>query len=127
MDGVEVTRRIREKLRPDTIIISAYDWSEIEHEARQAGANAFISKPLFESLLYYVLSSVFHPPAEEHAPLAPVSFSGKHFMLVENNNLNQEIAVELLKATGAESDCAENGKEAVDRFRASQAEYYELF
>ena len=104
MDGIEVTRRIREELGPDTlvIIVSAYDWGEIENEAKAAGANAFIAKPLFESS------------------------EGKHFLLAEDNELNREIAVELLKATGAQINCTENGKEAVDCFNASPAGYYDL-
>ena len=130
MNGVEVTRRIREQLGPDTliVIISAYDWSEIEHEARQAGANAFISKPLFESSLYHVLSTAILPksPSEVQFPLSPVSFSGKHFLLVEDNELNKEIAVELLKVTGAEIDCSADGKAAVDRFNDSPFGYYDV-
>ena len=130
MDGVEVTRSIRRALGPDTliVIISAYDWSEIEQEARQAGANAFIAKPLFESSLYHVLSAAVlpEPPAEAQACLSCVSFPGKRFLLVEDNELNKEIAVELLKATGAEIDCSVNGKEAVDRFNAAPAGYYDV-
>ncbi len=130
MDGIEVTRRVRRELGPDTlvIIISAYDWSEIEKEAKAAGADAFIAKPLFESSLCHVLSAVFgqdRDAGEEIKALAE-SLKGKRLLLAEDNKLNREIAVELLKATGAEIICAENGKETVDRFNASAAGYYDL-
>lgn len=133
MDGVKVTRQIREKLGPDTliIIISAYDWSEIEEEARLAGANAFIAKPLFQSTLYNVLVSAFgaapsQPSCEEKSEVERDIFIGKRFILAEDNALNQEIAVELLSMTGAVIDCATNGEEAVKRFEVSPAGYYDL-
>lgn len=128
MDGVMVTRQIREKLGPDTliIIISAYDWSEIEEEARLAGVNAFISKPLFESSLYNVLVSALglKPDREDKTEIPMKDYTGKRFLLVEDNALNQEIAVELLKMTGAETDCADDGLEAVKKFAASPAGFY---
>lgn len=130
MDGVEVTRHIREKLGPDTliIIISAYDWSEIEEEARRAGANAFVSKPLFESTLYNVLLSVLGVEAscEKKTGIQSGDHTGKRFLLAEDNELNQEIAIELLKITGAEIDCTRDGKEAVEHFITSPAGYYDL-
>lgn len=130
MDGIEVMRNIRQKLGPDTliIIISAYDWSEIEEEAREAGANAFVSKPLFESTLYNVLLSVLgsEPSCEKKVEMQSEIYDGKHFLLVEDNSLNQEIAVELLKITGVTIDCAANGKEAVEHFTASPSGYYDL-
>ena len=130
MDGIEVTRRIRRELGPDTIviIISAYDWSEIENEAKAAGANAFIAKPLFESSLCHVLSSAFgqNKKTGEEIKASAVSFKGKRIILAEDNELNREIAEELLKATGADISCVQNGKEAVDCFNASAAGYYDL-
>lgn len=130
IDGVEITRRIRQKIGPDTliIIISAYDWCEIEEEARRAGANAFISKPLFESTLYDTLLSALGSKSsmEKETEVLPDSWGGKRFLLVEDNELNREIAVELLKITGAEIDCAGDGKEAVDRFLSSPAGYFDL-
>lgn len=132
MDGVEVTRRIREKVGPETliIIISAYDWSVIEEEARKAGADAFISKPLFESNLYNILVSVTNavPNQEENQPsdFGIQRYTGKRFLLAEDNMLNREIAVELLSAAGAEIDHADNGKAAADKFIASPAGYYDL-
>lgn len=133
MNGLEVTRRIRKTLGPDVliIIITAYDWSQIELEARQAGANGFVAKPLFASSLYNALQTV-----KSGTPLSMNSewlnetgegvCNGKRILLVEDNELNQEIAVELLRFTGAEIECAGNGKEAVDRFLASEEHYYDL-
>lgn len=132
MDGVQVTRKIRETLGPDALIIilSAYDWSEIEHEAREAGANAFISKPLFESSLYNVLLSVLDlSPSEEASDTINIysnAHVGKHFLLVEDNLLNMEIAVELIKKCGADITCAVNGEQAVKLFDASPEGYYDL-
>lgn len=130
MNGIEVTRRIRKELGPDTlvIIISSYDWSDIEKEAREAGVNAFIAKPLFESSLCRVLSSLISQEKveKEEAPQPPASFAGKRILLAEDNELNMEIAVEFLKAAGAHTDCAVNGKEAAERFSASADGYYDL-
>lgn len=130
MNGIEVTRRIRRELGPDTLvtIISSYDWSEIEQEAKAAGANAFIAKPLFESSLYQVLSSVTrrdHAAGETYKG-PTVSFEGKRFLLVEDNELNQEIAAEILRGTGAEIQCVRDGREAVEEFNTSAAGYYDL-
>lgn len=130
LNGVEVTRQIRKKLGKDTliIIISAYDWSEIEEEARKAGANAFISKPLFESTLYNVLLSVLasEPSGGKLAETESNICLGKRILLVEDNELNQEIAAELLKGTGGQIECAGNGKEALERFLSSPPGYYDL-
>lgn len=128
MDGVEVTRKIREKLGANTliIIISAYDWSEIEEEARRAGVNAFIAKPLFESSLYNVLISVLGTnPSPKKPEVFLNDYTGRRFLLAEDNALNMEIAVELLNMTGAEIDGAVDGKEAVEKFELSPAGYYD--
>ncbi len=128
IDGVEVTRRIREKLGPDTLIIvlTAYDWSEIEEEARRAGVNAFIAKPLFESSLYNLLVSVFGTkPSSRESEIWRKDYTGKRFLLTEDNALNMEIAIELLHMTGATVDRATNGQEAVEKFMASPAGFYD--
>lgn len=114
IDGVETTRRIRKKIGRNTpiIIISAYDWSEIEEEARKAGANAFIAKPLFQSSLYNVLVSVTNGAfgmTGEEAEAAGDSLHGKRLLLAEDNVLNMEIAVTLLEMNGAVVEGAENG------------------
>lgn len=105
MDGIEVTRRVREFVGPDTtiIIITAYDWSSIEQSAREAGANAFISKPIFASTLYNTLLTVTGieraiKSYKDNKP-NPV-LNGVRVLLAEDNELNREIAVELLKMAG---------------------------
>lgn len=129
IDGVEVTRKIREKLGTDTliIVISAYDWSEIEEEARRAGVNAFITKPLFESSLYNLLVSVFGTkPSPKRSEVLRKDYTGRKFLLTEDNALNMEIAIELLHMTGASVDSAINGQEAVEKFMASPAGFYDV-
>ena len=123
INGVEVTRRIREVSGPDTtiIIITAYDWSVIEQSARKAGANAFLSKPIFASSLYNTLLSVtgIGRAVEFSAPgMIPrqTGMEGRHVLLAEDNDLNREIALELLKMAGITVDCARDGREAVDKF-----------
>ena len=128
MNGLEATRRIREVVGPETliIIITAYDWTSIEQRAREAGANAFLSKPLFSSALYHTLSAVSQKkPASAAAELEPgtegqaPSLRGRHVLLVEDNDLNREITEEILKMKGVSFTCAENGQIAVDIFTAS--------
>ncbi|MDE6746783.1 MAG: response regulator, partial [Oscillospiraceae bacterium] len=113
------------------IIISAYDWSDIELEARAAGADAFVSKPLFKSRLarvfHEMISGEEKPTAESDIDnLKNADFSGKRVLLAEDNELNTEIAVELLEMTGLTVECAENGQKAVDKFAASEQGYYDL-
>ncbi|WP_125143549.1 hybrid sensor histidine kinase/response regulator [Clostridium transplantifaecale] len=125
LDGIEVTRRIREIVGTDTtiIIITAYDWSAIEKRASEAGANAFLAKPLFSSVLYNTLLSA----AGKSKVLTMSSYgiqmnkpdlSGYHVLLAEDNELNREIAMELLKMTGVTVECAADGKEALEKFLA---------
>lgn len=121
MDGIEVTRRVRGYVGPDTtiIIITAYDYSAIEQSAREAGANAFLSKPIFSSTLYNTLISVTGAERAVHMPEPENDMrdvEGCHVLLVEDNELNREIAVEMLKIMGINVACACNGKEAVDLF-----------
>lgn len=137
MDGAETARRIREKVGPDTLIIitSAYDWTPIEKEARAAGVDAFIAKPFFASTLYNTLLATTRqvitetdprktpPPAPEKRKY---DFTGKHILLVEDNEFNQEVAREFLEMTGASVECAENGKKAVDMFTASEPGAYDI-
>ena len=131
MDGVETTRRIREFVGPETliIIISAYDWGPIEEAARAAGANAFISKPMFASAIYNTLLSVTGAAAaaaREIPSPAVHDLSGKRILLAEDNALNMEIAMEILSMAKARVECAENGEEAVKKVLASPAGYYDL-
>ena len=131
MNGIEVTRRIR-SLNDDTpiIILTAYDWSDIEAEARAAGVTAFCSKPMFLSdLRDALLTATGHAPkaAEPDVlPEAQADFHGRHVLLVEDNELNREIAVEILHEYGFLVDTAENGAIAVDKVRSSPAGRYDL-
>lgn len=129
MDGIETTRRIRKKLGPDTliIIISAYDWSDIESEAREAGANAFISKPMLQSSIYHALVSVsYKPRAAIPEKDTNLSLVNKNILVAEDNSLNQEIMMELLKQKGAKVEIATNGLEVVDKFANSFPGTYDL-
>ncbi|MEG1428901.1 MAG: response regulator [Hydrogenoanaerobacterium sp.] len=130
MDGIETTRKIRESVGSETpiIIITAYDWSDIEEKARAAGANAFISKPLFLSSIYNSLVNVTNG-AFARAAAKPFEIKdmliGKRLLVAEDNALNLEIAEEILKMSGATVECAHNGQEALDIFAASQPEYFD--
>lgn len=127
MDGIETTRRIRELVGPDTmiIIISAYDWSGIEAEARLAGADCFIAKPLFRSAVYDTfahLGIVQHQPAFDRKQ--ETRFSHQRVLLVEDNALNREIAKTLLEMHGIDVKTAADGQEAVDAFARSPRNYF---
>ena len=132
MNGIEVTRQIR-SLNDDTpiIILTAYDWSDIEVEARAAGVTAFCSKPMFLSdLRDTLLTAIGHaaPAAAEPdvLPEAQADFRGRRVLLVEDNELNREIAVEILHEYGFLVDTAENGAIAVDKVQTSPADRYDL-
>jgi len=128
MDGIATARELRKQLGDSVpiLLISAYDCSEIEDEAREAGINGFLSKPLFKSTLYYGLRS-FIDSSEK--PLEPrkmmADFSGKRILLAEDNDLNWEIASELLKEMGLELERAENGEICADMFQESPTGYYD--
>lgn len=131
MDGVETTRRIRKLTGPDTmiIIISAYDWSCIEEEAREAGADYFISKPLFSATVYSTFSHLNGVNVSGLTrPAVPVQeefcLEGNKVLVAEDNELNMEIAKTLLEMHGLEVDTAENGQIAVDKFAASPVNDY---
>ena len=128
MNGVEVVRRIRTIIGGETpiIILTAYDWSDIEEEARAAGVTAFCSKPIFLSELRELLESPFAAPEAAPAAPDPVSFQGRKILLVEDNELNQEIAVEILQGSGFVVEVADDGQSAVDRIRSSQPGQYDL-
>lgn len=127
IDGMETTRRIRELYGKNTIIIiaSAYDLSEIEDEAKAAGADMIISKPLFQSSLFNTLVNVVGGKYnKKETKEISYNFNGKKVLLVEDNALNREIAIELLSMVGIVTDYAENGKEAVEKFESSPAGTY---
>ena len=132
MNGIEVTRQIR-SLGDQTpiIILTAYDWSDIEVEARAAGVTAFCSKPMFMSDLRESLLTALGqqaPKSDRVSPLSngPASFRGKRLLLVEDNELNREIALEILGEYGFRMETAENGLVAVEKVAASQPGDYDL-
>ena len=129
MDGITAAKEIRRRFGSDTpiLLISAYDWSEIEAEAKEAGISGFISKPLFKSTLFYGLKPLIETqvPAKEQAPEAPSSLCGRKILLAEDNDLNWEIAQELLSELGLELEWAENGQICVDKFLASPVGFYD--
>lgn len=129
MDGIETAKEIRRQLSGDIpiLLISSYDWSEIEEEARAAGINGFISKPLFKSTLFYGLKSYVYGSVdamsiEEHT----ADFTGKRILLAEDNELNWEIAEALLEDLGLELEWAENGKICVEKFQRSSLGFYDV-
>ena len=131
LDGIETARRMRRYVDPDVliIIISAYDWSGIEEQAKAAGVNAFIAKPFFASNLYNTLLTVSRKPELGFSAVGnkeTYDFGGKKVLLVEDNELNMEIASELLKFVNLQVEHAENGKVAVDIFRNSKEKEYAL-
>ena len=131
MNGIEVTRQIR-SLHDDTpiIILTAYDWSDIEVEAKAAGVTAFCSKPMFMSdLRETLMSALGQKPADAVQGLLPeknADFKGKHILLVEDNELNREIAQEILREYGFLVDSAENGAVAVEKVSTAAPGSYDL-
>ena len=131
MKGIEVTRQIR-SLGDDTpiIILTAYDWSEIEVEAKAAGVTAFCAKPMFMSDLRETLMTALGQKKEQNnddvLPEADFNFKNKHILLVEDNELNSEIATEILTEYGFIVDTAENGAEALEKVSTSKPGTYDL-
>ena len=131
MNGIEVTRQIR-SLNDDTpiIILTAYDWSDIEVEAKAAGVTAFCSKPMFMSDLRETLMSALGQKqtdaSQELLPEKNADFKGKHILLVEDNELNREIAQEILREYGFRVDTAENGAVAVEKVSTAAPGSYDL-
>lgn len=134
MDGVATTKAIRKAVGEDVpiIIISAYDWSDIELEARAAGANAFISKPMFKSRMAHTFKSLF----EENSGTGTVNgmvnkimqqdFSGRRVLLVEDNDLNAEIAAEILGMANITVEYAKDGREALNKMESAVDGYYDI-
>ena len=127
MDGVETARQIRSLVGPDTtiIMISAYDWDFIEEDARKAGVDCFIPKPLFRNSLFGAFAGAVKGsrPVEEKAEKP--DFDNCRILLAEDNELNREIAKTLLKMHGMEVDAAQNGQEAFELFEENGQDYYQ--
>ena len=133
MDGIATARRIRECVGEDVtiIILTSFDFSEIEEEARAAGVNAFMAKPLFRSRLTATLRQFTSGKKEKNArnyleDFAKENYAGKRILLVEDNALNREIATEIIGMTGVTIDIAENGKIAVEKVMEAPEKWYDL-
>lgn len=132
MNGIETTRRLRQAVGYDIpiIILSAYDIEEYETDAKRAGANGFITKPLFKSKLLQVLKGFTGnkemQPMAFPTKLSDADYTGKRILLVEDNELNQEIAVEIIGSTGVAIDTAVNGLEAVNMVSQSAEGFYQM-
>ena len=133
MDGISAAREIRKRYgnKIPILLISAYDWSEIEDEAKSAGVTGFISKPLFKSTLFYGLKPFAGNLEQEEESDVKVlktestDFNGKHILLAEDNDLNWEIANELLSSIGLILEWAENGQMCLDKFKESPEGFYD--
>ena len=128
MDGIETARRIRAIVGPDVtiIIMTAYDWLSIEHEAKLAGVNLLMSKPMFKSSLVSAFTRALGEKEERQQPVnVEYNFAGKRILLVEDNQINTEVAALLLRDKGFEVDTAENGLRALERFSKSDPGYYD--
>ncbi len=129
LDGIATAKAIRREMKEDIpiLLISAYDWSEIEETARQAGVSGFISKPLFRSTLFYGLRQYASAGGEliELPKEKAVDLTGKKVLLAEDNDLNWEIAEELLSELGLELEWAQNGKICVEKFQQSPEGFYD--
>ncbi len=132
MDGVETARRIHQEIGPEIpiVILSAYDWSNVEAEARQAGIAGFISKPLFKSRLVYLFKKIAGTEGKkellENKGYEGRNFEGKRILLAEDNELNREIAEEIIGSTGVLIESVEDGQQAVEAFKSKEAWYYDL-
>ena len=133
IDGIATARKIRERVGEDVtiIILTSFDFSEIEEEARAAGVNAFMAKPLFRSRLTATLRQFTSGKQEKNArnyleDFAKENYAGKRILLVEDNELNREIATEIIGMTGVTIDRAENGKIAVEKVMEAPEKWYDL-
>ena len=133
MDGIETARQIRKRIGKEItiIVLTSYEFSEIEEEAKAAGIDAFIAKPLFRSRLTATLRQFTSGRKEKTArnyleKLSESDYTEKRILLVEDNELNREIGAEILQMTGAEVETAENGKIAVEKVEASPKGSYDL-
>ncbi|MCM1256984.1 MAG: response regulator [Roseburia sp.] len=129
MNGIEVTRRIRKEMGDEVpiILMTAYDWADIEEEAKEAGINAFCTKPLFLSDLRSCLHSIVNAKEdqEEDPGESEKNYTGR-ILLAEDNALNQEIATAILEDAGFTTEVADNGQIAVEMLKKSQPGYYQL-
>jgi len=129
IDGLETIRRIRSEIDADVpiLLMSAYDWSDIEDKAKEAGANGFVSKPLFRSALYNKINNLIGKESVSSAPEDDYSdLQGLHLLVAEDNDINWEIISTILSMYGITTDRAENGRICVDMMRKAEEGSYEL-
>ena len=129
MSGLQVAKEIRRNLGNEIpiLLISAYDWSEFETEAREAGISGFISKPLFKSTLFYGLRQYMgSEETQDQVSEQDIDMTGRRILLAEDNELNWEVARELLSNLGVELDWAEDGQICLEKFRKSPEGYYDV-
>jgi signal transduction histidine kinase/DNA-binding response OmpR family regulator len=129
MNGIEIVRRIRKVISDDVpiIVLTAYDWADFEHEAREAGVTASVSKPIFMSELREVLTQpVVSEKIAKEEKQKGYDYSDKHVLLVEDNELNREIATAILEETGMTIDSVEDGDIAVATINREPADKYDL-
>ena len=129
VNGIEVARRIRRMVGDEVpiLILTAYDWSDIEEEAKNAGVSGFVSKPLFFSDLRKIVSTYCCPHEEVPVKQEPeVSFVGKSILLVEDNELNCEISREVLEDFGIKVSMAEDGSVALNMMKKAKPGDYDL-
>ncbi len=128
MNGIETVRQIRRIIGNNDkpiIVLTAYDWTDIEEEAREAGVTAFCSKPLFMSELREALTQPFKP-VEKKQPAEISVFKGKKILLAEDNALNREIATAILEEAGFSVDTANNGADALEKMKNAEADRYDI-
>ena len=129
IDGIDTIKRIRSEIGADTpiLLISAYDWSDIEEKAKEAGANGFVSKPLFRSTLYDKLNALMGKESRSVEPEDDTSdLFGLHILVAEDNDINWEIISAMLGMFGITTDRAENGRVCVDMIREAEEGKYTL-
>jgi CheY-like chemotaxis protein len=130
MDGIETTRQIRKIVGPDVtiIIMTAYDWMSIEQEARAAGVNMLISKPLFKSSLISAFEKIYSQREQKISENITVeyNFKGKRALLVEDHIMNVEVAKRLLESKGMEVEVAENGLVAIETFATAPLGHFDV-
>ncbi|MEG1857550.1 MAG: response regulator, partial [Pseudoflavonifractor sp.] len=129
MDGIETARAIRKIVGPEVtiIIMTAYDWAAIETEAKQAGVNLLLSKPLFPSSLCSAFETIYREKDHPAKPAVPAEydFTGRRVLLVEDHLLNVEVAKKMLNSKNLEVEVAENGLRAIELFAQMKDGYYD--
>lgn len=130
IDGVEAAQRIRESTQKNIpiLVLTSYDWADIEADARNAGIDAFMSKPFFISTFWETIRDLFEKTEGKSVAenISNRDLKGKRFLVVEDNELNAEILTEMLNMEEAESDLAVNGADAVEKFLNSDPDYYDM-